>query len=206
LFKRKIHNTPRAHDLRIFFFVRACERQRPGCMALVTDDHVLRVEMANEQVHTMSYEEEDTCMSYAEEGTVHMRKRLAVVSYEEEDTCMSYEQVHTMSYADMRKLLQTDMAQQQQQQRVMQQSATGDTQPPPHMTRQQSATQPPPHMTRQQNATQPPPHMTRQQSATGDTQLPSRYPQQPQTYLQQQLVHTFLKQVPDSCRKPFRVE
>ena len=161
-------------------------------MALVTDDHVLRVEMANEQVHTMSYEEEDTCMSYAEEGTVHMRKRLAVVSYEEEDTCMSYEQVHTMSYADMRKLLQTDMAQQQQQ-RVMQQSATGDTQPPPHMTRQQSATQ-------------PPPHMTRQQSATGDTQLPSRYPQQPQTYLQQQLVHTFFKQVPDSCRKPFRVE
>ena len=36
-------------------------------MALVTDDHVLRVEMANEQVHTMSYEEEDTCMSYAED-------------------------------------------------------------------------------------------------------------------------------------------
>jgi predicted ribonuclease YlaK len=93
-FKHRIHNTPRAHDLRIFFFVRACERQRPGGMALVTDDQMLRVEMANEQVHTMSY-------------------------------------------ADVWKLLQTDTEQQQQKLRVMQQNATVDRHLPQEYLQQQ---------------------------------------------------------------------
>ena len=95
LFKRRIHNTPRAHDLRIFFFVRACERQRPGGMALVTDDQMLRVEMANEQVHTMSY-------------------------------------------ADMWKLLQTGTQQQQQQKlRLMQQNVSVDMHLPQEYLQQQ---------------------------------------------------------------------
>jgi hypothetical protein len=48
----------------------------------------------------MSYEEEDTCMSYEEVSTLDLDSALNM-SYEEEDTCMSYEEEDTcMSYEE----------------------------------------------------------------------------------------------------------
>jgi hypothetical protein len=39
----------------------------------------------------MSYEEEDTCMSYEEDTCMSYEEEDTCMSYEEEDTCMSYE-------------------------------------------------------------------------------------------------------------------
>jgi hypothetical protein len=47
----------------------------------------------------MSYEEEDTCMSYDSRYPTKTIKEFTCMSYEEEDTCMSYEEEDTcMSY------------------------------------------------------------------------------------------------------------
>jgi hypothetical protein len=43
----------------------------------------------------MSYEEEDTCMSYEEDTCMSYEEEETCMSYEEEDTCMSYEEEDT---------------------------------------------------------------------------------------------------------------
>jgi len=47
----------RSCDLRIFYFVRDCHRQRPGCMTMVTNDQPLALEAASVGIPTISQQQ-----------------------------------------------------------------------------------------------------------------------------------------------------
>ena len=56
-YRRKVSGTAagkRSCDMRIFYFVRDCHRQRPGCMTLVTNDQPLALEGASVGIEALS--------------------------------------------------------------------------------------------------------------------------------------------------------
>ena len=61
----------------------------------------------------MSYEEEDTCMSYDSRYPTKTIKEFTCMSYEEEDTCMSYDSLYPTKtikeFGKIRLLLRVDI-------------------------------------------------------------------------------------------------
>jgi hypothetical protein len=61
----------------------------------------------------MSYEEEDTCMSYDSRYPTKTIKEFTCMSYEEEDTCMSYDSLYPTKtikeFGKIRLLLRGDI-------------------------------------------------------------------------------------------------
>ena len=56
-YKRKVALTAagkRSCDMRIFYFLRDCHRQRPGCVLLVTNDQLLALEAGSAGIETLS--------------------------------------------------------------------------------------------------------------------------------------------------------